>query len=221
MTGRSLPGSTGPVSGPGEVWRSVATRVTGPEYARRFADRFAELAAAGEDVHGEAAYVAALLDPGARLLDAGCGTGRVGARLADLGFSVVGVDVDESMVAVARELRPDLPWLVSDLGTLDMGEARFDAVVLAGNVVPFIEPEALPVVAGRLAAHLARDGRVVCGYGYRHNHLPSGAPLVPLAAYDAAMADAGFELETRHGGWDAAPFADEGYAVSVHRLGGR
>ena len=213
------------MSGPGEVWRAVAARVSGPAYARRFAERFAELAAAGEDVHGEAAYVAAMLAPGARVLDAGCGTGRVAARLADLGYAVVGVDVDESMIEVARELRPDLAWVVSGLGTLDLAEAGFDVVVLAGNVVPFVEVDELPVAAERLAAHLAPGGRVVCGYGYTYAHLPSGAPLVPLPTYDAAMAGAGFELETRHGGWDAAPFADEGYAVSVHRashrVGGR
>src|SRR3712207_917085 len=153
----------------------------GPRYARRYAARFAGLEAAGEDVHGEAAYVAGLLQPSARVLDAGCGTGRVGARLADLGFSVVGADVDESMVAIARELRPDLPWVVSDLATLDLGAARFDAVVVAGNVVPFIDPGSLPAVAARLAAHLAPRGIVVTGFGLDEVHLPPGAPVVPLA----------------------------------------
>ena len=204
----------------GELWRRVAAR-GGADYATRYAERFAQLAATGADVHGEAAYVAGLVTPGARVLDAGCGTGRVGARLADLGFSVVGVDVDESMVEVARRLRPDLSWIVSDLAELDLGDARFDAVVLAGNVVPFIEPDSLPVVAERLAAHLAAGGLLISGFGLDPAHLPGGAPLVALTAYDAAMAGAGLALEARHGGWDGTPSSEEGYAVSVHRVSGR
>jgi 2-polyprenyl-3-methyl-5-hydroxy-6-metoxy-1,4-benzoquinol methylase len=204
---------------PGEVWRALARRVTGENYARRFAERFAELEAAGEDVHGEAAYVAGLLAPGARVLDAGCGTGRVAARLADLGFDVVGVDVDEAMIEVARELRPDLRWVVSDLATLDLPEpaGRFDAAVLAGNVLPFVEVEELPTVAARLAAVLVPGALVVSGFGFDEAHLPPGAPILPLRAYDDAMAGAGFELATRHSGWDGSPYAGDGYAVSVHR----
>ena len=193
----------------------------GPRYARRYAARFAGLEAAGEDVHGEAAYVAGLLSPGAWVLDAGCGTGRVGARLSDLGFEVVGVDVDETMVEVAAELRPEIPWLVSDLADLDLPEPprRFDAAVLAGNVVPFLEVEALPRVARRLAALVLPGGVVVSGFGLEPAHLPLGAPVVPLTAYDEAMAGAGFALETRLSGWDGQPYVDDGYAVSVHRAG--
>lgn len=209
------------MSGAGERWRAVARGGSGPDYARRYAERFAELESAGNDVHGEAAYVAGLVPAGARLLDAGCGTGRVGARLADLGFEVVGVDVDESMVEVARELRPDLPWHVSDLAALDLSGAGgpFSAVVLAGNVVPFVDREALPSVAERLAAHLLPGGVVVSGFGLDPAHLPAGAPVVPLPTYDAAMEEAGFELVTRAGGWADEPWSGDGYAVSVHRVG--
>jgi SAM-dependent methyltransferase len=204
------------VRGPGERWRALAGR-SGAHYARRFADRFAELEAAGNDVHGEAAYVARLVAPGARVLDAGCGTGRVGARLSDLGFAVVGVDVDDSMLEVARELRPDLPWVTSDLASLDLGEARFDAAVLAGNVVPFLEPHELPAAAERLAAHLVRGGILVSGFGLDEANLPAGAPIVAWGSWDAALSGAGFVLEARHSGWDGTPYAGGGYAVSTHR----
>jgi SAM-dependent methyltransferase len=205
------------VSAPGERWRSVARSNSGDDYPRRFAERFAQLAESGQDVHGEATFVASLLAPGARVLDAGCGTGRVTARLAGLGFHVTGVDVDEAMVDVARELHPDLRWVVADLGDLDLGE-RVDAVVLAGNVVPFLELPALPVVAERLAAHLAPGGLVVSGFGLDRAHLPNGTPVVPLQTWDEALTGAGLALEARHGGWDGSPYAGEGYAVSVHRM---
>jgi SAM-dependent methyltransferase len=208
------------VAEPGEVWRAVVRRTQGEDYAHGFAEHFARLAASGQDVHGEATFVAGLLPGGGSVLDAGCGTGRVAARLADLGHDVVGVDVDEAMVAVAQEERPELTWVVSDLGALDLGRT-FDLVVLAGNVVPFVEPAALPSAVARLAAHLGPDGRVVCGYGLTPEHLPPGGPVVPLASYDQACAAAGLELVQRHAGWDGAPYDGGGYAVSVHRRADR
>ena len=57
---------------------------TGGGGGQDYAARFDALAAAGTDVHGEASLCAALLPPGARVLDAGCGTGRVAIRLATL-----------------------------------------------------------------------------------------------------------------------------------------
>ena len=58
-------------------WLEETGGSRGPSYDAAFR----ELAASGMDVHGEAAYVAALVPPGIRVLDAGCGTGRVAAGL--------------------------------------------------------------------------------------------------------------------------------------------
>ena len=147
---------------------------------------FDGLAAQGKDVHGEVDLVVALAGSRASVLDAGCGTGRVAARLADLGHDVVGVDVDPAMVEVARERRPDLTWHVADLATLDLGRT-FDVVVSAGNVIPFVPLADLPAAAAGLARHAVAGGLVVCGFGLDPEHLPAGAPVVPLTAYDEAM----------------------------------
>ena len=85
-------------------WSRLAGGQAGPSYAARFA----AMAAAGQDMHGEAAFCARLLTPPARVLDAGCGTGRVAIRLAALGFDCVGVDLDSSMLAEARSAAPGL-----------------------------------------------------------------------------------------------------------------
>ena len=201
---------------PGELWREVARRINGSDYARRYAARFEEMAATGQDIHGEATFVARLLGPGDRVLDAGCGTGRVAERLHELGFDVAGVDVDETMVAVAAARVPAVEWHVADLAVLDLG-TTFDLVVAAGNVVPFISTDSLPVALDRLASHLEPYGRLVCGYGLDREHLPPGAPVVPLATYDEACAAAGLTLEDRFGGWDGSSYGGGGYAVSIHR----
>jgi SAM-dependent methyltransferase len=202
-----------------EAWRELARRTQGDDYARRYAARFDRLAASGEDVHGEAAFVAALAPSGVAVLDAGCGTGRVGQRLAELGYDVVGVDLDPEMIAVARERAPHVEWRVGDLVTLDLGRT-FDVVVCAGNVVPFVPAAVLPEALESIAAHLVPEGLLVAGFGLDSDNLPPGAPVVPLAAYDDACAAAGLALEARYDGWDSSPWTGGGYHVSVHRSPG-
>jgi hypothetical protein len=94
-------------------------------------------------------------------------------------------------------------------------------VLLAGNIVPLLEPGTLAPVCARLAAHLERDGRVVCGFGLDPAHLPAGCPVTPLADLDAAMAGAGLVPVARHSGWGREPFdGSEGYVVTVHAAAG-
>jgi len=198
-------------------WQQIARRGAGEDYARTYAERFRAMAARGEDIHGEAAFVTDLVDPPARVLDAGCGTGRIAVRLTELGYAVVGADVDVAMLDVARAEAPDLDWRQADLAAFDLGE-RFDVVLLAGNIVPLLEPGTLAAVAGRLAAHVAPGGRVVCGFGLDAGHLPAGCPVTPLADFEDAMTAAGLRLEAKYAGWDGAPYEPGGgYAVAVHR----
>lgn len=200
-------------------WERIARAGAGEDYARTYAERFRSLAASGEDVHGEARFAAGLVEPPAAVLDAGCGTGRIAVHLAELGHRVVGVDVDVTMLEVARAEAPHLDWHHADLAELELGE-HFALVLLAGNILPLLEPDTLGAVCERLAAHAAPGGRVVCGFGLDADHLPPGCPVTPLDEVDAAMAAAGLEPEARHGSWEAAPFdASAGYVVSVHRRG--
>lgn len=199
-------------------WQQLAGGLGGEEYAARFR----ALAENGVDLHGEASFVAARLDAGGRVLDAGCGTGRVAIRLAELGFDCVGVDVDESMLAVARREAPQLPWFSADLAAVTadhLGDDRdFDAVVLAGNVVPLLAEGTLSTALHHLADLVRPGGELVAGFGLDAAHLPRGCPVTALADYDHACARAGLVPESRFATWDAAPFRDgSGYVVTVHR----
>ena len=197
-------------------WERIARANNGEDYATAYAERFRVLAAQGEDIHGEAAFVQRLLDPPARVLDAGCGTGRITERLAELGYAVVGADVDLAMLEQARAAAPTLDWRQADLATMDLGE-RFDLVLLAGNIVPLLEPGTLGAVAERIAAHTTPGGWVACGFGLDSAHLPAGCAPTPLADHDAALAAAGLEPVARYATWDGEPYDDGGYVITVHR----
>jgi SAM-dependent methyltransferase len=186
-------------------WQQETGGSRGPAYD----ERFRALAATGVDVHGEAAYVDRLLHPGARVLDAGCGTGRVAVELARRGYDVVGVDNDVSMLEVAR--RSDaVRWVQADLAALALDQP-VDLVVAAGNVVVFLEPGSEPEVVRRMAACLRTGGLLVSGW--RTDRL---APQV----YDGWARDAGLEPVARHATWDGDAWEDGAdWCVAVHRAG--
>jgi SAM-dependent methyltransferase len=176
------------------------------------------LAAAGESVHGEADLVDGLLrgQGGRRVLDAGCGTGRVAVELATRGYDVVGVDLDAGMLDAARAKAPELAWVRADLAALapadfpDGAPSAFDAVVMAGNVMIFVLPGTEGEVLERLHALLAPGGLLVAGFQLRPDR-------VGLVDYDRLAAAAGLELVARWATWEREPFAGGDYAVSVHR----
>ncbi len=155
----------------------------------------------------------------ATVLDAGCGTGRVGIELARRGIEVVGVDIDPEMLGTARRKAPGLTWVEADLARVALdgppGELRrFDVVVLAGNVMIFLAPGSEGAVVANLARHLVPGGALVAGFQLQPGRLD-------LARYDELCAAAGLGLEQRWGTWERDPWNPGAeYAVSLHRSSG-
>ncbi|NEA63866.1 class I SAM-dependent methyltransferase [Streptomyces sp. SID12488] len=193
--------------------------LTGGQAGEEYAARFARLAESGHDIHGEAAFCAALLKHTARILDAGCGTGRIAIRLAELGHHCTGVDVDPSMLAVARRDAPTQEWLLGDLARLDtLGlHPGFDLALAAGNVIPLLAPGTEAAVVRQLADTLRPGGLLVTGMGLDAAHLPLPKPPVTLAEFDHWCTGAGLTLRQRYATWNGDPYHHGcGYAVSVH-----
>ena len=164
-------------------------------------------AAAGENVHGEADFVMRFGPKS--VLDAGCGTGRVGRELARRGVAVVGADIDAEMLDTARRKAPDVDWRLADLATVDLAR-DFDVIVMAGNVMIFLTPGTEAAVVANMARHLAAGGRLVAGF-----QLQSGR--LAIEDYDKFAAAAGLTLIDRWSTWDSDPWSPGGdYAVSVH-----
>jgi SAM-dependent methyltransferase len=195
----------------------VGTRWQGSDAPRgdHYDARWTALAAQGRNVHGEADLVEALLreSGGTRVLDAGCGTGRVAIELALRGFAVTGVDADAAMLTAAMAKAPDLTWLEADLTDLhDSLDAEFDLVVLAGNVMIFLSPGTEQRVLAQLVDRLGPGGLLVAGFQLKADRLS-------LAGYDRLCESAGLDPVARWATWDRQPFAASDYAVSVHRKG--
>ena len=140
-------------------WLAETGGTRGADYQQAFQER----AAAGEYLHGEADAVGRLRPAPARVLDAGCGTGRIAVELDRRGYRVTGVDNDTSMLDQARALAPGLDWLDEDLLAVELGPVH-DVVLLAGNVMIFLDPGTEAAVVARMAAHLRPGGLLVAGF---------------------------------------------------------
>ncbi len=69
--------------------------------------------------------------PGERILDVAAGTGTSSAALARSGATVVGVDISEGMIELARQRHPTIEFQVADAERLPFGDDEFDAVTVS------------------------------------------------------------------------------------------
>ena len=129
--------------------------------------------------------------PGMRVLDLGCGTGHLTARIAAAGAAVIGLDAATPMIARAREIYPDLRFEVArgEAFTLD---APVDAVF--SNAALHWMPQ-VAAVAACVARVLVPGGRFVAEMGGKGN-----VALV-LAALRQALAEAGIPTEQQPMPW--------------------
>jgi SAM-dependent methyltransferase len=145
-----------------------------------------------------AADVAAVAPDGARVLEVGCGPGRLATGLAHHGLEVTGLDLDPAMIARARAnanrlengdgRRPE--FLVGDVAALAFPDQSFDLVVSTLSMHHWADPEAGLAEIGRVLRPGARaliwdfrPGVRPHPFGPRHAHIPDpvdhthGSPL--------------------------------------------
>ena len=171
--------------------------------------RWLRLEATGHSPHGEADFIESLHPR--RVLDAGCGMGRVAIELARRGIEVVGVDLDDDLLSFARRSQPSITWVLDDLATMNL-DRRFDVVAMAGNVMIFCRADDRDAIIRNAAAHLGHGGLLVAGFQLAYGDAP-----LSLDEYDRLCCAAGLELAERWSTWDGEPCRAGTYAVSVHR----
>lgn len=197
-----------------QTWKQIVA--ADPEHSRRYAKRWDDMVAEGVDIDGEARLADAMAPRGARILDVGCGQGRMGVYLAARGHRVTGVDVDPYLIGRAREACPDATWEVADLAADGWAEGPFDLAVSAGNVLAFVDPADRGAVLANLAARLAsaqngvdgKAGRLVVGFGLDRGW--------SREQFERDADAAGLTVEQRWSTWDLRPYDDdEGFLVAV------
>ena len=134
-----------------------------------------------------------------KLLDLACGPGSLAAVAAIRGADVVGVDISEKMVAVARQRNPDIPFHRAAAEDLPFPDSSFDAVCSGFAMHHFPDP-------GEAAAEVLRVLR------------PGGAFSFTIWSGDAGK-DSFFNLVSeaveRHGTLNASlPEGPENFALA-------
>lgn len=106
------------------------------------------------------------LQPGASILDVGCGLGAHAVELASRGYAVVGLDISLPMLSrasdEAQERDQRLNFLHADMRELSF-ESAFDAVLCWGTSFGYFDDEANRQVIERLYRTLKPRGRLMLG----------------------------------------------------------
>jgi SAM-dependent methyltransferase len=195
-------------------WEKSVTGARWDFYVNRFAREFAD----GTDLEGEARFADVLAPRRARVLDAGCGTGRIAGALHRMGHQVVGADRDAGLVAIAVERYPGPVFMAADLLTLDPrllqaagGPDAFDVIVVAGNVLVYLAPGTERRVLETLSGLLVAGGRLVAGFATDRDYR--------VDDFDRDAAAVGLSVEHRFATWHLDPWVDGAdWAVTVLRL---
>lgn len=167
----------------------------------------------------DAEFYCRMSEAGARVLEIGCGWGRIASALAEGGAQVTGIDINASFIARAREdfhgseglqfLCADArsPWPLSP-------EARFDRVLLPYNTAYALGgPQAFSQVLAQARTYLTETGMLyfdVYSMDDLHEHLVLGGE--PEEDDDEPVA----HLETPYGALQVFELTE--FAVDEQRL---
>jgi SAM-dependent methyltransferase len=132
----------------------------------------------------------ARLEPGARLLEIGCGTGQATLPLAERGFSILAVELGANLAELAgRKLAayPEVEVVTSSFEEWNSAGELFDAVV-SFNAFHWLDPD----VRFAKTASLLRPGASLGVFGSAFV-VHDGADATWLEAVEDEAATAGFE----------------------------
>ncbi|GGS41720.1 class I SAM-dependent methyltransferase [Streptomyces parvus] len=115
-----------------------------------------------ESGKGQAAMLASVIPDGAKVLDFGCGDGRVAIPMAGLGFEVTAVDASQRMLDRLGERDPDIATAQADADGIagHLGRRRMDAVYSLAVLIHHSYTDCLHII-GRLRAATKLGGILV------------------------------------------------------------
>lgn len=102
---------------------------------------------------------------GEQILDLGCGTGELTAKLAETGAQVTGLDASASMIESAQRNFPQLDFVVANAASFSLPK-QYDAIFSNAALHWMLDKEA---VAARMYQHLKPGGRLILEMGAQGN----------------------------------------------------
>jgi trans-aconitate methyltransferase len=143
---------------------------------------------------------AALLPPGASILDVGCGSGDpIAAYLTILGHRVTGIDAAQAMIDLARSKFPDGDWRQTDMRRLNLGQTFYG--VIGWNSFFHLTRDEQRSTLVLLASHLGPGGALMLTVGPEAGEVTGhvGDDLVyhsslSPAEYESILADLNFRI---------------------------
>ncbi len=97
------------------------------------------------------ARFASLLPPGARVLDAGCGSGQKARFFQDLGMHVLGIDFSEKLLDIARRTATGSEFRLLDLRDISTLPEAFDGVFAQASLLHIPKAETFSVIEGMVS----------------------------------------------------------------------
>jgi ubiquinone/menaquinone biosynthesis C-methylase UbiE len=121
-----------------------------------------------------------------RVADVGCGPGRVAALMAEHGLDVIGVDVSQAMLDVARTAHPHIQFVEGQVDSLPIETRALVGAVCWYSII-YTPPDALADAFGELTRALVPGGYLLlafqAGNGESVCHAQAHGTQLPLTSY--------------------------------------
>lgn len=114
------------------------TRIVYSESAKRYTDLVGTTVSSRFEAEQDRTVLrtfAEIAGPGAPVLDAGCGVGRVTRFLADSGLEPTGLDIASGMIDQAQTAHPDLRFATADLAHLPIADKTVKGVAYWYSII--------------------------------------------------------------------------------------
>jgi SAM-dependent methyltransferase len=132
-----------------------------------------------------------------RVADVGCGPGRAAAFMAERGLDVVGVDVSQAMLAVARNAHPHISFEEGQLNGLPIETGALAGAVCWYSII-YTPPDRLAEAFGELARVLIPGGYVLLAFqaeGEPVHRADAQGTHLPLTSYRHSLQEVAGYLE--------------------------